>query len=81
MSSAKEKQLYLQAIWMFHTVPAVRTARGGAGGRPGSGKAGPAAAAAAAAAFATRGRGGVRTSSGEAGADALDMFVDQKESN
>jgi hypothetical protein len=70
---------------MFPTVLVVRAARGGAGGgagrvggrRAGSSKAGLAAAAAASA-FATRGRGGVCTSSREAGADTLDMFVDQK---
>jgi len=63
MASAKEKQLYLQAVWMLPTVLAVGTARGGAaeraggagGSKAGSGRAGAGAAAGL----------GDRTSSGE----------------
>jgi len=46
MSSAKEKQLYLQATWMLPTILAVGTARRGAGGgaQAGEGQAGQAAA-------------------------------------
>ena len=69
---------------MLPTVPAVGTAKRGAGGggaggggagRAGGGRAG---AAAAAASSATGGRGGVRTSSGDGGAECSDMVVDQK---
>jgi len=86
MSSAKEKQPYLQTTWMLPTVLAVGTARGGAGGggaggggagRAGGGRAG---AAAAAASSATGGRGGVRTSSRDGGAESSDMFIDYKKS-
>ena len=77
MPSAKGKQLYSRAIWMLPTVPAVGTAGGGAAAA-GGGRAGAAAAAAAGVDAAAGGRRGDRTSSGEAGAEASDMFADQK---
>jgi hypothetical protein len=66
MPSAKRKQPYLRAIWRLPTAPAVGTAGGGAS-RAGAGTA-----------AAAGGRGGVRTSSGEAGAEVSDIIMDQK---
>jgi len=82
MSSVKEKQLYLQATWMLPTILAVGTARRGAGGggaggggagRAGGGRVGVGVAAAVSA---TRGRGGVCTSSRDRGAECSDIVVD-----